>query len=155
MRIGKFFLAVFLIVSITSVKHYSQERKFGLGIMLGEPTGLSGTYLLGSGHAIDFGLAYSFAHPNKIFSLHGDFLFNLPDKIKSPYNFPVYYGFGARIHFGNKDGNTLGARGVIGIMWIPESLPVDTFIELAPVFNLFPETSLHLDFAIGGRYYFK
>ena len=54
-----------------------------------------------------------------------------------------------------KAGNTLGARGVIGLLWMHHSLPLDAFIELAPVFNLFPETSLHLDFAIGGRYYFN
>lgn len=123
--------------------------------MLGEPTGFSGKYWVSDEHAFDFGLAYSFVHPNKTFSLHGDYLFHIYDKIKSPYRFPIYYGFGARIHFGNKDGNTLGARGVIGLLWLPESLPIDTFIEIAPVFNLFPETSLHLDIAIGGRYYFE
>jgi hypothetical protein len=155
MKPNKFFLMVFLIVSLTSLKNFSQDKKFGLGVMLGEPTGLSGKYWLENEHAIDFGLAYSFAHPNKTFSLHADYLFHLPNVIKSQYRFPVYYGFGARIHFGNNDGNTLGARGVIGILWIPDSLPIDTFIELAPVFNLFPETSLHLDFAIGGRYYFE
>jgi hypothetical protein len=155
LKTGKFLLAVFLIVLLSSFKNYSQERKFGLGVILGEPTGFSGKYWVSDEHALDFGLAYSFAHSDNAFSLHGDYLFHLYDKIKSRYRFPVYYGFGARIHFGNKGGNTLGARGVIGILWIPDSLPIDAFIEIAPVFNLFPETSLHLDLAIGGRYYFE
>lgn len=151
----KFFLIVCLIVSLTSLKSFSQDKGFGLGVILGEPTGISGKYWVDNEHALDFGLAYSFVHPNKTFSLHGDYLLHLPNLIKSSYRFPVYYGFGARIHFGNKDGNTLGARGVIGILWMHDSLPIDAFIELAPVFNLFPETSLHFDFAIGGRYYFN
>lgn len=155
MKTKKYFLPLLLIIVLTPAKNFSQENGFGLGIMIGEPTGFSGKYWLDNEHAFDFGLAYSFVHPNKTFSFHCDYLFHEQNVIKSEFRFPVYYGFGARIHFGNKDGNTLGARGVIGILWMSESLSIDAFIELAPVFNLFPETSLHLDFAVGARYYFR
>lgn len=152
MKAKKNFLLIIFIFSLTSLKSYSQERGLGLGVMIGEPTGFSGKYWLNKEHALDFGLAYSFVHSNSAFSLHGDYLIHLPDLIKSEYRLPVYYGFGARIHT-SKNGNALGARGVVGIVWMYNYLPIDAFIELAPVFNLFPETSLQLDFAIGGRYY--
>jgi hypothetical protein len=143
-----------IVFTVPFINLYSQESGFGLGIMAGEPTGFSAKYWTDDSHAIDFGLAYSFVHPNKVFSLHGDYLFHFPNPLKTDFRFPLYYGVGARIHFGNKDGNTLGARGVIGVVWIGKILPLDAFIELAPVFNIFPETSLHLDCALGARYYF-
>ncbi|MFA7228324.1 MAG: hypothetical protein WC061_04750 [Melioribacteraceae bacterium] len=148
-------LTALVILTLSSFSGYSQDKGFGLGIILGEPTGVSGKYWLDESWAIDAGLAYSFAHPNKTFSFHADYLFHDETLIRSSLRLPVYYGIGARLHAGNGGGNTFGARGVIGIVWIPENTPFDLFIELAPVFNLFPETSLHLDLAVGGRYYFK
>ena len=152
MKIKILFFSIFFIFS--SINLYSQNNGFGFGVMVGEPTGFSAKYWVDETHAVDFGLAYSFVHPDKVFSLHGDYLFHIPNPIKSEFNLPIYYGIGARIHFGNEGGHTLGARGVIGVAWIARSLPLDAFIELAPVFNIFPETSLHLDCAIGARYYF-
>ncbi len=154
MRIKYLLITALILISISSSKNYSQNKGFGLGVMIGEPTGLSGKYWLDETHAVDFGLAYSFVHPEKTFSLHADYLFHNDSFIHSTERLPVYYGIGARVHLGKNDGSTIGARGVAGIVWMPGSVPIDIFIELAPVFNLFPETSLHLDFAIGGRYYF-
>ena len=154
-KMKKVILLVSMVLLFCSVKSYSQEKGFGLGVMIGEPTGISGKYWLNETNALDFSLAYSFVHDKSAVSLHGDYLFHLPHLIKSELNLPFYYGFGGRIHFNNKSKSTIGARGVAGIMWIPNSLPIDTFFEIAPVFNLFPETSLQLDLAIGCRYYFK
>lgn len=151
----KIIFIVSIIIILSSIKSYSQEKGFGLGVIIGEPTGLSAKYWLSETNALDFGLAYSFVHDKSAVSLHSDYLFHLPHLFKTELNLPFYYGFGGRIHFNNNSKSTIGARGVAGIMWIPNSLPIDTFFEIAPVFNLFPETSLHLDLAIGCRYYFK
>lgn len=132
----------------------AQDKGAGIGVMLGEPTGFSGKYWLSQNNALDFGLAYSFINPSKAFSLHADYLFH-GKSIFPDYNyFSTYYGFGGRIHFGNSEKSVLGARGVIGILWMDKAAPLDIFLEIAPVFNLFPETSLHLDCAIGARVYF-
>ncbi len=151
----KVILLIILVLVLCQVKSYSQEKGVGLGVIIGQPTGISGKYWLNETNALDFGLAYSFAHDKSAVSLHSDYLFHLPRLIKSELNLPFYYGFGGRIYFNDRNKNTIGARGVAGIMWIPASLPIDTFFEIAPVFNLFPETSLYLDLAIGIRYYFK
>lgn len=155
MIVRKISLMIILIISLTALKIFSQDKGLGLGVILGEPTGFSGKYWLDDDHAVDFGLAYSFVHPDNTLSLHADYLFHRFNIVRAEARFPVYFGFGGRIHFGNKDGNTLGARGVVGILWMHHSLPIDLFVELAPVFNLFPETSLQLDLAIGGRYFFE
>lgn len=152
MNTRKNFILIIFIFSLTSLKIYSQDRGFGMGVMVGEPTGFSGKYWLDKERALDFGLAYSFVRSYSAFSLHADYLIHLPELIKSEYRLPVYYGFGARIRT-SKNENAFGARGVAGIVWLHNHLPLDVFIELAPVFNLFPETSLQLDFAFGARYY--
>lgn len=141
--------------AVFSLTMKAQDKNWGLGIMLGEPTGLSAKYWLNETNALDFGLGYPLTYSNSSVSLHADYLYHLPDAIKSIYRFPVYYGFGVRMIFVDQGDNTLGARGVAGIAWLSDDYPIDVFLEAAPVFVLFPKTALHLDIAIGARYYFK
>jgi len=122
--------------------------------MLGEPTGFSGKYWLSQSNALDFGLAYSFIKSRSAFSIHSDYLFHAKNIFFESIQFSTYYGFGARIRFANGEKSILGARGVAGILWMDKAAPIDIFFEIAPVFNLFPETSLQLDCAVGARYYF-
>jgi hypothetical protein len=151
-RILPFFFAAFL---FTSANISGQDKGFGLGIMIGEPTGLSAKYWLGAENALDFGLAYSFIRKKSALSLHADYLFHNYDLIKSAERFPVYYGFGGRLHAVSGGSAWLGARGVAGIAWLSRELPIDVFLEVAPIFNILPETSLHFDVALGARYYFQ
>lgn len=145
---------VFLIILIAS-NYYAQDKGFGFGIMVGEPTGFSGKYWFNDTNALDFGVAYSFVRSVNALSLHADYLYHLFDVIKSNYRIPVYYGFGARLRLISGGDNSFGARGVIGLAWLSDKTPIDVFFELAPVFNLFPATSLNLDIALGARYYFN
>ena len=144
-------LLIFSMITLSK----AQDKGFGGGILIGEPTGLSGKYWLDDSRALDFGLGSSFVHTYTALSLHGDLIFHNFDIINSQFRLPVYYGFGVRIHLNDKGGNTFGARGVAGIAWMLNNSPIDIFIEMAPVFNLFPETSLQLDISIGSRYYFN
>lgn len=132
-----------------------QDRGYGLGIMLGEPSGLNAKYWLDSKKALDFGLAYSFVTGNGTMAIHCDYVFHNNDLIDASVKVPVYYGFGARVRIGSNDNSSFGARGVLGILYQLQTEPVDIFAEAAPVFNLFPKTTLHLDIAIGARYFFR
>jgi len=146
--------AVLLFSTIFISTGKAQNKEFGLGVMLGEPTGFSAKYWLSEDKALDFGLAYSFVKSVSALSVHCDYVHHDFDLIKSKYQVPVYYGFGARLRVGS-DENQLGARGVVGIVYIDKEHPFDVFLELAPVFNLFPKTSLQIDLALGARYYFR
>ena len=151
----RIYLLMFSILLIFSISLSAQEKQYGFGVMVGEPTGLSAKYWLNNDNALDFGFAYSFIGSNNGFSLHCDYVYHLNDVIKSNLRLPLYYGFGARIRAANNAKGNLGARGVFGLLYIPEKIPIDTFIEIAPVFNILPETSLGLDIALGARYYFE
>jgi len=148
----KLFPIIVFIILFFSINGYCQDKGFGIGVMIGEPTGLSAKYWLNNINALDFGLAYSFVRKHSAVSLHADYLYHAFDVIKSNYRIPIYYGFGARLHLIDDD-NSLGARGVIGVAWLSDKAPFDVFLEIAPVFNLFPSTSLNLDAALGGRFY--
>ncbi|KAF0139338.1 MAG: hypothetical protein FD122_3332 [Stygiobacter sp.] len=152
----KIFLLTIILINfstLTSVK--AQDKGFGLGVIIGEPTGLSAKYWLDENKALNFGLAYSFVQSVNALSVHCDYIYHNYDVIKSDLRIPVYYGFGARFRVGNDSKNALGARGVLGILYLDEQYPFDVFAEIAPVFNLFPKTSLQVDLAIGARYYFR
>lgn len=143
-----------LFTLMLTTKIISQEKGFGIGIMIGEPTGISAKYWLDNSTALDFGLAYSLFHSNSSISFHSDYVIHNYEIIKSNYKIPIYYGVGGRIRsYSNK--TYLGARGVAGILYIDKKYPFDAFFELAPVFNLLPETSLHFDLGIGARYYLR
>jgi len=66
---------------------------------------------------------------------------------------PFYYGIGARIK--TLDDVTLGVRVPLGLSYIFSDVPVDLFVELAPLLDLIPKTNFRINAAVGGRFYFE
>ena len=99
------------------------------------------------------------------FHVHGDYLIHDFHLIKSREKFPVYYGPGLVLDywrggyyypdFGRYGGFAqIGARGVLGISWIPRSSPFDIFLEVAPVFDFIPFMDFWMNASLGARFYF-
>ena len=148
-----FFTALFIAGLLAATNIHAQQNQFGLGVMVGAPTGLSGKYWVNDDNAIDFGIAYSFVEANNAFSFHADYLFHAKGWFPKLDKLDFYYGYGLRIRT-NKDQTSLGARGVAGLALMLKDSPVNIFVELAPVFKFIPSTALNLDASIGARYYF-
>jgi len=113
-----YILLVIVSLFIVSNLNFAQQKGFGLGVVLGEPTGISAKYWLTSSTALDFGLGYSFTSSNSLFDFYADYVFHSSDMINSTENFVVYYGPGARLKI-RESSSKLGVRGVIGILWLP------------------------------------
>lgn len=145
------FLCVLFLIAIAA---HAQGKGFGLGIILGEPTGLSGKSWLSSTTALDGGLAWSFAKGGSL-HIHVDYLWHTFDALETEYSIPLYLGIGGRIKLNSGDGNHLGARFVGGFDFLLDSAPVDIFLELAPIMDLVPATQLSLNGGIGVRYFFR
>ncbi len=130
----------------------AQDNDFGLGIILGEPTGISLKYWVGSTAAIDGAVAWSFGN-NDSLHLHADYLFHKFNLFKvEKGEIPLYYGIGIRVR---AEGRTrVGVRFPVGISYIFEKAPLDIFLELAPLLDLVPDTDFRFNGAIGIRYYF-
>lgn len=148
-------LILFLFVFVfSSLSVYAQSENFGLGAILGKPTGISAKYWLNKENAIDAALGYSFENNSKI-NIHADYLWHVYNVFDTQITLPLYYGVGGKFNAKEGDRSTLGVRGVVGVTWWPDNTPLDVFFELAPVFNLIPETNLDLDVSVGVRYFFK
>ncbi len=130
----------------------SQDKDFGLGVILGEPTGISAKKWLDDKSALDGAVAWSLVTPSS-FHLHADYLFhdfNIFNVKKG--KLPLYFGIGFRIRIGDED--RIGIRVPVGICYIFEQSPLDIFFELGPVLDLTPATKLRLTSSVGIRYFF-
>jgi len=150
---GKIILISFVFLLVFSSIN-AQDKNFGVGVILGEPTGLSGKYWISPERAFDAALAYSFLDDNKSFAFHADYLYHLNGIIDRHYKMPLYYGFGVRFRLRENKQNSFGVRGVIGLIVYLREAPVDIFFEVAPVFRLLPDTNIDFDIGIGARYFF-
>jgi hypothetical protein len=135
------------------------QDDFGIGIILGEPTGLSLKYWIDEEIAVDGALAWSYSE-NDSLQLHGDYLVHNYDVLELD-EMPVYYGVGARLKFKDDDGRgrnendaMFGIRFPLGITYLFEDAPLDLFFELVPVLDLSPDVDLDINAALGLRFYF-
>jgi hypothetical protein len=63
----------------------AQDKGYGIGIVLGEPSGLSGKYWLNNTNALDFGLGFSFtSFNNSRIQLNRDYLWNIYNLFTTP-----------------------------------------------------------------------
>jgi len=157
------FLAICLCYPINAST--AQERSFGLGVIIGEPTGISAKLWTSPTNAFDFGLGWSIegnsfsknegeGNGESRLHFHMDYLWHAFNAIKSEERFPIYYGIGGRVNTGGGFSTSVAVRGVIGIAWMPRETPIDIFFELAPALQLSPSTGFVIDAGIGARYFF-
>lgn len=128
------------------------QGNFGLGIILGEPTGVSAKLWLTDRTAIDAAAAWSFSN-DAAFHLHADYLFHNFDLISvEKGKLPVYFGIGGRVKF--EDDSKVGVRIPVGLAYIFDGAPMDIFFEVVPILDLAPDTDFTANGAIGIRYFF-
>jgi len=143
---------VLLFFIVGNVLFANTPGRIGLGIILGEPMGISFKTWQSDEIAYDAALAWSFGKDGKV-HIHADYLIHNYKIIRTiNSNTPVYYGIGGRIK--TKDETVLGVRIPLGINFKSRKIPIDVFIEFVPTLNLIPETVFDLEGGIGARYYF-
>ncbi len=145
-------LVVLAIVMLSGGVARGQEKGFGLGVILGDPTGVSAKYWLSQRNAIDGALAWSFRRSG-FFHVHADYLWHFPDAIHSSERFVPYVGPGVRLGAGKGKG-VFGIRIAAGMAYLPHGAPLDIFAELAPVVDLAPSTEASCNIGLGIRFFF-
>ena len=130
---------------------------FGIGIVAGEPSGLSGKIFVDDVHAFATGLSFSFV--DDTLHVQGDYLIHLRGRLSGfeGGDWIPYFGLGGSFGIWQRkrqgDGG-MSARFPGGLTVHLDALPVDLFVELVPAMMVIPETRFELQGAIGGRYYF-
>ena len=139
-------------ILLLSIPAVARDNDFGVGIVLGEPSGLCFKAWTGPKTAIDGAIAWSFGDGEAV-HLHVDYLihdFRMFQARKGDLVF--YYGLGGRVK-AQKD-SRVGIRIPIGISYIFAKAPFDIFLELAPGIDLSPSTDFWVNGCVGLRYYF-
>jgi hypothetical protein len=137
-----------------------QRGIFGVGIILGEPTGLSAKYWTAADRAWDFALGASFYTD---FRLHATHIWHI-DAFNNQ-RVPFYYGIGGAVlgrtgrvaTFGGKrysHSAGFGARASVGVSYLLPTAPFDFFAEIGSILIIVPPAAFDIDFSIGVRYYF-
>ena len=149
----KIFLTIVIFLGFT-FSYSAQPGETGLGLMIGSPTGFSAKHWLNKKNAISAGLGFSLINESRV-NISIDYLYHLYDQFESEEEIPFYYGFGVRLLAKKNKEGIFGIRGVAGLNWFPRNKKFDLFFEIAPIFELIPETAMDMDASIGARYYFK
>lgn len=145
-------ISLVLIAVLVCGSVQAQDRGFGLGVILGEPTGISGKLWTGHGIAIDGAVAWSFEKESSM-HLHGDILHHSFNRARvDEGKLMLYYGIGGRVKL--EDESKVGIRVPLGINYLFANSPLDFFLEIVPILDLAPKTDFSLNGAIGIRYFF-
>ncbi len=132
----------------------------GLGVIIGEPTGVSAKAWMGGNAALDAAAAWSFLR-HAALHIHADLLLHNFGLIPvSAGELPLYYGIGGRIKFvesdtDNGDRTRIGVRVPVGLEYLFPVAPFGVFVEVVPLLDLVPATDFGFNAALGARFYFR
>jgi hypothetical protein len=136
------------------------KGSFGIGLVIGEPTGISAKLYLDDDTALQAAVGLNFigsgVQINAEYLLHPWIL-----QERDVFVLPIYLGPGVRAiqYDGGRgaDGHfAFGLRGVVGLLFDFKNVPLDAFVEIAGVIEYDTAEDLELAFNLGAgvRYYF-
>jgi hypothetical protein len=135
---------------------------FGVGVIIGSPTGFTGKYFMTHHAAFQVHAGWSFIG-NVGFHVAGDYQFLFPGVVADDYGKPLdniipYIGIGARLRLkenepSNETDFHVGMRMGGGIEYIIDRFGI--FLEIYPVVDFVPETNFDFEGGVGFRFYFR
>ena len=151
MKCLKYLIVILLL--LLSLNAYGKGN-LGLGVILGEPTGISAKFWTSNSTALCFAAGWSL-EGTEFLHLQGDFIlhkFNMIPVEKG--SLPLYFGIGGRFLIREGLDDMIGVRVPAGLDYMFEDAPIDIFLEIVPVMNLIPDTDFDIAGGIGIRYFF-
>lgn len=154
------FLALFVILFSVN----SKAGDIGIGLKLGDPTGLTAKFKLSKVNSVvvDLGSSY-FGNPR----INVDYIWDFNAFNSSQVN--LYAGLGAVVGLGEgneffykrgKDkfyyrdsGVGIGANAVFGLNFMPKNTPLELFVELGALVGISPDFGSNGEGSIGVRFY--
>jgi hypothetical protein len=150
---------VTVLIIFVPVLTFAQSRNYGVGIVLGTPTGFSGTLHMSEKAVVAIHAGWSLME-NQRFHTTCTYQFMFPDAIRNAQgvaekNLIPYLGIGGRLLFKDEAEETkvhLGVRIGGGIEYYVERFGF--FLELFPVIDIVPKTEMDWEGGLGARFYF-
>jgi len=144
-----------------------QNKPFGLGLALGEPTGITGKYWFDRKSTLQFALGWGY-YPHGGGAIYCDYIYNVFPLVRAQkvsFNLLFYMGLGGKIGVWDEDyyhhehydaGVSVGVRIPFGLTMVFVKAPFEVFLELVPGLAFIHPHPFWFDFdgCIGGRFYF-
>lgn len=146
-------LSTICLVLLMTTAAYAED--FALGVILGDPSGLSGKMKLNGAHSMDGALAYSSGKHSGM-QFHADYLWDRARSWSTTQGpLDMYYGLGGRLISYNDDKDksqiSIGPRGSLGLNFNINNPNIEFFGELAMILEVTPNMTADLDAGIGAR----
>ncbi len=154
-----------MFASLSLMAQGPRNKDFGFGIILGDPTGLTGKFWIDRENAVALSLGNSYFGALRI---SGDYLWHFDafkSKVVSLYAGPgVVVGIGESggwiykkkgdYYYVRKDSEIgVGVRGIFGLNIIPKNTPLEFFLEIGALVGVIPNFGSSAEGAIGIRFY--
>ncbi len=127
-----------------------------LGIVLGQPTGITARFGIGAANSIEVKAAWDLATSQEgdaSFSFQGNWLIEFPGVLRfEKIDIPPFVGAGVQLDVGS--GFLLGFRIPAGLVYRFDTAPLELFIELGLGMGLVPSTKPLISGGLGARYIF-
>ncbi|MDZ7755928.1 hypothetical protein [Rhodohalobacter sp.] len=139
-----FFAVTLTVALLFSLNHESNAQSTELGVIIGEPTGVSAKFWTSDRSAVDLGVAWSLGssgnmhNPSGNMHLHINYLWHFWTNSGVAF----YTGLGGRFLF--EDETQFAARIPIGLQF-NVARRLSLFFELAPTLPIMPETQSNFD----------
>lgn len=162
----RFLITLFALFNLTGA--WAQNHKLGLGAVIGDPTGLTGKYLMKRNTSLEATISF---FGDKSFYIHGAYIQEKPNFFEidgEPLG--LYYGIGPRIinfrsgygpyrglfgtNYTGTSRTSIAARAPLGVNYQFEDPRLEVFGEVALALDVIPFTDADFDLGIGLRYYF-
>ncbi len=149
-------VVLFGLLIVGAVSCGRAQGRFGIGFVLGQPTGFDWKYRISSANALDGSIGFTGSDRTRV---NVDYLWQ--SHPFEEYGLALHYGIGAAMGFGNESRENFfhendvgfGVRGVVGLNYMVRNSPVDIFMEVAPVMVFSTPTGMSLDAGFGVRFY--
>jgi hypothetical protein len=143
-------VVLFVVLSFAPAR--ADTGQFGLGLIVGQPTGITGAYELSDHTALDAALGLGFFNDRNFYA-HLEFDYYLPTLIRwEPADLSAYVGIGGFFIAHNDPG--FGARAPFGLSLDFNNAPIQVFLEASLLLLIVPDSALDVRGALGFRYYF-
>jgi hypothetical protein len=143
------------------------SKTWGLGAVIGAPTGLSANYFLSESRTVHTTLAYDFSGDDSL-QLASHYTWRMNNLNFEKIKLGWFYGVGARLAFKNHDHHKnhnhdhddkhgdvdLGPSGTIGLFHEFTEVPLEVFLKGNLTVNVISDTDVDADVMLGLHYNF-
>lgn len=151
------YVVMFTILTVTFITagvDAAERKKWGIGVMAGQPTGFTGKFMLNDTSAIDLGFGWSTSSDDE-YAIYSDYLYHIYDLFGAAKGqLPLYFGGGLSYVKRSARDDKFGVRIPIGVEYLFKKVPLGAFLEVVPVMNVTPDTDFDLQGGVGIRFFF-